>query len=195
MGWLIGLGILALLAFIPLCIRGEYDAIGPRAWLQIGPWRYPLYPTPKRQRASGSSKQKKKPGKTQNSASGDRQDFQSVVSILWDAVKDLHKKLRVDLFMLKIVLADDDPADLAIKYGRTCSLVGGFLPQVEQVFCIKERDVAVSCDFTATQTIITAKLYISITVGRLLLLLLNHGFKFLSSRIQTTNQRKGGAKA
>ncbi len=192
--WLIGLGIIVLLAFVPLDLRGEYDAFGPRAWLQVGPWKYPLYPrkksAPKQRRKSTANKHS-----NESAAKGTSKEFKSIVSLFIDVVKDLHRKLRVDLLELKIALGDSDPADLAINYGRVCALVESFLPQLERVFVIKEQNVDISCDFNATKTVIFSKLYLSVTIGRLVGLLINHGFKYAINHIKTTNQRKGGAKA
>lgn len=191
--WLIGLGIIVSLAFVPLNLRGEYDGSGARAWLQVGSWKYPLYP-----RKKSAPKQRRKPIASkhvnESPAKGSSKEFKSIVSILFDVVKDLHRKLHVDMLELKIALGDSDPADLAIKYGRVCGLIGTFLPQLEQVLVIKQRDVDVSCDFFASKTVITSKLYLSLTLGRIIGLLVNHGMKFAKNRFITTSQRKGGAK-
>ena len=197
MGWLIGLGILVLLALIPISLRGEYDQRGAFAWLQIGPFRYDLYPVVK----SKTKKSNKSPKRTtqkatkQSSRGGNLDSFLSVSSLILDVIKDLRKKLRVDLLELKILLADGDPADLAVKYGKTCGAVATLLNFLESVLVIKEQDVDVSCDFTASAMVVSSKLYISITLGRLALLALTHGVKFVKKQPKTSNQRKGGAKA
>ena len=44
MGWLIALGLLVLLATLPLGVRVRYDADGPLVRLLAGPVRLTLYP-------------------------------------------------------------------------------------------------------------------------------------------------------
>ena len=200
MGWVIGLAAVALLAFVPLQLRGEYDATGACAWFQIGPWRYFLYPSQRKspmKRKSSASRKTTSAGAShgKRKSGGKLNGFLSIAEIIWDFIKDLHGKMRVELLELKVTIGDGDPADLAIKYGQACGAVAGFLPQLDRFFIIKKQDVDVSCDFESSETMVTAKLYISVTLGRLIFLLANHGMKFIRNDIKTKNQRKGGAKA
>lgn len=198
MGWVIGLAAVAFLVFVPFELRGEYDLAGARAWFQIGPWRYSLYPAQRKNRRKQSSVSRKSTSanssENKNKSDGKLDGFLSIAKIIWDFIKDLHGKMRVELLELKVMIGDSDPADLAIKYGQACGMMAGFLPQLDRFFIIKKQDVDISCDFEATETLVTAKLYISVTVGRLFSLLLNHGMKFIKNDIKTKNQRKGGAK-
>ena len=197
MGFVIALVAIAALGFLPVGLRGEYDASGARAWLQIGPLRYFLYPRSQRRRTAG----KKKTGSSGNqstkpsSKGGKMEDFFSISDIIWDFIRELNKKVIVDLLVVKIRLADDDPADLAIKYARMCSLACGILPQLERVCNIKNREIDISFDFNESQSLVIAKLYMSITVGRLIYLAIRHGSKFLKRNYTTKNNKKGGAKA
>ena len=48
MGWLIALGILTLIAIVPVGASVLYDGTGPRAFLIAGPFRVCFYPKKKR---------------------------------------------------------------------------------------------------------------------------------------------------
>ena len=59
MGWLIALGVLTLIAIIPIGVSAFYDEIGPRASIIIGPLRVSVFPLKKKE-----EKEKKKKVKT-----------------------------------------------------------------------------------------------------------------------------------
>ena len=94
---------------------------------------------------------------------------------------------------LKLVMAADDPCDLAVNYGRTWAAVGNLFPLLERIFVIKRRNVEVECDFTATQTLITARMDLTITLGRILSLGVRYGIRALREYLQIMKLRKGGA--
>ena len=50
MGWLIALGILALIAILPIGISAFYDEDGPRALIIVGPVRIPVFPAKKKEK-------------------------------------------------------------------------------------------------------------------------------------------------
>ena len=90
-------------------------------------------------------------------------------------------------------MAGGDPCDLAINYGKAWAAVGNLMPALERWFVIKKRNVEVECDFTASQTLVTARLDISITLGRLLSLAAVYGIRALKEFLNFKKKRKGGA--
>ena len=95
---------------------------------------------------------------------------------------------------LKLILAGDDPCDLAVNYGKAWAALGNLMPQLERVFIIKKRDLEVECDFTADQTLVFARLDLTITLGRLLHLIVVYGIRLLRQYLSIVKTRKGGAK-
>ena len=106
---------------------------------------------------------------------------------------EFRRKLRVNRLELKLVLASSDPCDLAVNYGRTWAAVGNFMTALERWFVIKQRNVEVECDFTASETLVTARLDLSITLGRLLKLVAVYGIRGLKEFLNFKKKRKGGA--
>ena len=104
------------------------------------------------------------------------------------------RRLRLNMLELKLIMAADDPCDLAVNYGRAWAAVGNLMPQLEKIFVIQKRDVDVECDFNATQTLVIARLDLTITFGRLLAAVVRFAFRALVKFIQIKNKRKGGAK-
>ena len=202
MGWLIALAVILLLGFLPLGISVCYDAEGLLARALIGPAGLTVYPRPPKQEKP--EKQQEKPPKkpTQKNAGGKQAekksggkltDFMPLVDTALKFLNGFRKKLRVKRLELKIVMAGGDPCDLAINYGRAWTAIGNLMPTLERWFVIKKRNVEVECDFTASETLVTARLDLSITLGRLLSLVAVYGFRAVKEFLNFKKKRKGGA--
>lgn len=199
MGWLITLGVLTLLAILPIGVSAGYKGSGATVYLVIGPFRFLLYPGKGKRKKQRDETEKDKTGssgtnKQPKESGGSVQDFLPLVRILLDLLYDLRRKLRVDLLELRIILAGGDPCDLALNYGRAWAALGNLMPQLERLFVIKKRDLEVECDFTSDQTLVSARLNVTITLGRLLLLVIVYGIRAVGLYIEIMNKRKGGAK-
>ena len=120
-------------------------------------------------------------------------DFLSLIPIVLDFLSDFRRKLRVNRLELKLVMASGDPCDLAINYGRAWTAVGNLMPQLERFLHIQKRDVEVECDFTASETKVTARLDLTVTLGRLLAAVIKFAFRALVEYLKITKKRKGGA--
>ena len=202
MGWLIAAGILVLLAVLPLGVSAVYDAGGALVKLIVGPVRTTLYPAKnKKEKKKKSEKtEKKKSAGTAKPASakkkgGSLQDFLPLIDLLLDFLGTFRRKLRVNRLEMKLVMAADDPCDLAVNYGKAWAAVGSLMPQLERLFKIRKKEVDVACDFTADKTLIYARLDLTITFGRLLSMVCVYGIKALRLFPKlTTKMKKGGAK-
>ena len=91
------------------------------------------------------------------------------------------------------MISDERSCDLAIAYGGAWAAVGNLIPLLEQCFVIKKRDIDVGCDFTADETLVTARLDITISVGRILTLAAVYGYRALREYLKSLNNKKGGA--
>ena len=212
MGWLITLGILLLLAILPVGVRLRYDSDGILVKLIAGPVKIVLFPRPKKEKKdkkkTGKKDQKpeeedlpeppqppkkKKEKKAKEEKGGSLTDFLPLVQIALDFLGDFRRKLRLNDLYLRLILAANDPCDLAVNYGRAWAAVGNLMPQLEKWFVIKKRDVEVECDFEASQTLIIARLDLTITVGRLLAAALRFAVRALIEYLKIKKKRKGGA--
>ena len=201
MGWLSGLGIVVLLAVLPLGVRIRYDCDGIAVTVLAGPVRILVFPRPKKEK---KKKEKPKPEKKKTApsekeppkkekAGGSLTDFLPLVKLALELLNCFRRKLRVDNLRLKLVLAGDDPCDLAVNYGRAWAALGNLLPRLERVLVIRKRDLNVECDFTADSTVVTAGLDITITLGRLIALAVVYGLRGLKEFLSISKKRKGGA--
>ena len=93
---------------------------------------------------------------------------------------------------MRYVMAGGDPCDLALSYGKAWTAVGNLMPLLERVFVIRKRNIQVQCDFAADSAEISARLDITITVGRVVGIAVKYGFKAIREFLKIKN--KGGAK-
>ena len=216
MGWLITLGILVLLAILPLGVSVKYDAKGALVKVIAGPVKITLFPRPKKPQKEEKSKKKPKKSKAasdkadsapakapkaesakeeteEKKSGGPVTDFLPLLKVALDLLNDFRKKLRVDRLEAKLVMAGGDPCDLAVNYGKAWAAVGNLMPRLEKVLVIKKRDIDVACDFTASETTIYARLDLTITLGRILAIAVVYGFRVIVELLKIKNKRKGGA--
>ena len=131
--------------------------------------------------------------KAEKKSGGSITDFLPLVQIALDMLGAFGRRLRVNMLELKLIMAADDPCDLAVNYGRAWAAVGNLMPRLERVFVIKKRNIEVECDFEASQTRIFARLDLTITLGRIIATVVVYGIKALIEFLKIKNKRKGGA--
>ncbi len=202
MGWLIVLGILVALAWLPLGVSLRYDADGFRfRWL--AGW-IPIPAGGKQEKKKEKKKTNKKKGKRTASATssakpqgkkkgGSLADFIPLVQVVLEFLDVFRWKMRVRRLEMKLIMASSDPCDLAVNYGRAWAALGNLMPQLERCFAIKKRNLEVECDFEASENVIIARVDLVITVGRLLRISVRYGLRAVKEFFTLKKLRKGGA--
>ena len=203
MGWLIAAGVLVLLAILPIGVSIIYNTYGLLGRLIAGPVKITVFPSKKEKE---EKKKKEKPqkeakqkapsasAKSKEKKGGSFTDFLPIVDLALEFLGKFRRKLRVNRLELKLVMAGDDPCDLAVNYGKAWAALGNLMPQLERLFVIKKRNLEVECDFTAEKTLIFARLDLTITIGRILSLGVVYGIRILRQYLKIMKTRKGGAK-
>ena len=206
--WIAG-AILLALAVLPLGVRIRYNDAGFVLKVIAGPLKITVIPgrkKPKKQKvkqkkqkavqtaeSAGSEERPPQPPKAQpeqKERGGSLTRFLPLVKLGLKFLGDFRRKLRLDNLYLRLILAGDDPCDLAVNYGRIWAAVGNLMPQLERRFVIRKRDIQVECDFASAETTVVVHLDISITLGRLLVLALYYGIRILFEFLSI--KRKGG---
>ena len=209
MGIWITAAILLALAVLPLGVRIRYNDVGFVLKVIAGPLKITVFPRKKKPKKQKVKQKKKKvaekaepavceekppqPPKTQpekKEKGGSLTRFLPLVKLGLKFLGDFRRKLRLDNLYLRLILAGDDPCDLAVNYGRSWAAVGNLMPQLERLFVIKKRDIQVECDFASAETTVVVHLDISITLGRLLALVIFYGVRILFELLSM--KRKGG---
>lgn len=216
-GWLIALGIVAAIGLFPVGICLAYEDSGSRAQLLAGPVRLTLYPRKKRKNAPVHPKAE---GEKRQTASATKQeppeppipdgplpgapakklekppqggglaDFLPLLDIGLDALAGLRLRLRVRLLRLRLVLAGDDPADLAVNYGKAQAAMAALLAQLHRFLIIRREDVSVNCDFAGERITMLARLDVTITLGRALCWAVHYGWQALRSYLKIKKQHE-----
>lgn len=196
MGWLIAVAVLTLFAILPIGVQVRYDSMGPWAAFMIGPAKVQLYPKSKnvnKPRFEDKQKGKESSGKKKASG-GSIGDFLPLVRLVLDFLTDFRTRLAVDHLRLTLILADSDPCDLALNYGKGWAVLGNLMPLLERVLMIKKRDIEVECDFTADKTTVVAGADLTLRVWQLAILAFTHGPGVIKEYFNIMNKRKGGVK-
>ena len=177
-GWLIAGGILFLLAILPLGVRLRYDEQGFAMKILAGPFKIPfLIPKTEKSPKDTPGKGKKKPKESEkpkedSQKGGSWKDFLPLISVGLDFLGDLRRKLRFDHINIHVVLAGEDPADLGILYGKIWAAV-------ERAFVIRRKNVEITCDFAASETLVAAAGDVTLTLGRAVCLTVRYGVRAL----------------
>lgn len=205
MGWLIFLAILIGLGCVPLGVRLRYDEDGPLAAVLLGRLPIVLYPLPgwlkkltSREKKDGEEKPKKEKPKKEKPPKdtvgeapqgGSWKKFLPLVRLGLHFLGDFRRKLRVNRLVLRLTLAGDDPCDLAVNYGRAWAAVGNLLAAMQRAFVIQKRDVEVQCDFLGEETKVVFAMDLTITLGRILGLLVKYGIRAVAILLKMKNQK------
>ena len=204
MGWLIALGILILLAILPLGVHGLYNADGFRLSLILGPVKLKLIPAKHKKDKKEKKEKEKEPEKEKQeekkkiakdeTSGGSFLDFLPLVKTGIEFLGAFRRKLRIKRLEMKVTMASSDPCDLAVNYGKAWAALGNLMPLLERAFVIKKRDLEVQCDFTASDTVIYARADVTITLGRLLAVVVKYAIRLLRQYLKIQKSRKDGTK-
>ena len=122
---LLGLvALLLMLAWMPVGAAVTYDSAF-RVRVQVGFLRFTVYPAPEK------GKKEKKGKKKQSEAKMEKKPFSSpnrrqirysvdtLVPALWRALVRFGRRIRVPLLRLHVAFGGEDPADVAVLYGKS----------------------------------------------------------------------------
>ncbi len=178
MWWIIPLAIILVvvgLAALPVGLRVIYDKEGLLVKLIVGVFPFKLNLTEINEKSFEKRlKRKRKMEENPNyqpiihHPNGTLREFIPLLDLYLQLLFNSKYKLKVKLLELKLTMANDDPFDLAMNYGKAWTIINGLLPQLERFLNIKKRKLDVSCDFLAEETMIYARADLVIPLARLI---------------------------
>jgi len=196
MVWIAIVILLVLLAIMPIKLMIGYAMQGVSLKLGIGFLTFSILPRRRQEKKKAKSEAKSdKPmatdgKKTEKSSKTGFKEYLPLLRIVLDLLTRLRSKLVMKRLDLSLILAGDDPCDLAVLYGRTQGVVAVLLSQIENAFHIQKRNVRIACDFTANKTLVECFADISISFGKLLYLAVKYGLMILKEYLAILKNKK-----
>ena len=191
---LIVLAVLCGLLLCPIQIIANYDSAGARVAIRYGLLIWTLYPASENK--SGSKKKKTtKEQKKEDNAEQKTLEITKVIRILkmvLEPLDRLRRQIRINKLDLKLILANDDPCDLAVQYGRVWAVAADLQALLNRVFKVKKQNIDIRCDYLGNQTEVEFYTKISVPAGCILGLILRYGFGFIKEFRSIQNEGKGG---
>lgn len=188
-------GILAVLIVLPVGIRVRYRDGTLKLWYCFGPVRVPGYPTgekteEKKNTQSGVRKvvdEHVEANRKHDSSLGNLlAQLKTVLGLFWA----LKPKLRLKRLELKLRLAGEDPCAVAMLYGGAWAAIGILVPALEEAFILGKRDLDVDCRFDGGSTTLEAGLDLSVSLGRLLYILMRYSLDTLGKADHKKDERR-----
>jgi len=196
MWWFLIPGVLVLLGFLPLGFLVGFDQTGSMYMIKIGLLRIPIgtkkVKTEKAKREKKPEFESRVPAKKKKGTP----EFSKYFTLLKPVFKflaDFKRKLTVNDLQLQVIMGGSDPCDLSINFGRAWIGLGNIIPVLERFFVIKKRNLEIKCDYTSDRTQFQGKIDVSITLGRLLQIVIYHGISILKEYYRIIKQAKDGA--
>lgn len=178
--FLVLVAVLLLALLMPVGIRVRYRQEKMQLWYSIGPLRIRHHAKdPKERNTKKDSKANIRKMFSESIHANRKYDgvlgeflaeLKTVLGLFWK----LCPKLRVKRLVLKLHIAGENPATVALQYGGAWTAIGGLLPVLEEAFVLKRHELDVDCNFSGGKTTLDAELDISIGLGRLLLCLIRY---------------------
>jgi hypothetical protein len=81
------------------------------------------------------------------------------------------------------------------RYGKAWEALGILWPRIDDVMTIKKRDIQIQCDFEGSETLVNARVDITITLARIFGLVFGYGARLLWGYLKIMNNRKKAAEA
>lgn len=205
------LGIIALIALLPIGGDVCYDESGLAVSFVLGPVRFQLNPKKQprsvRKMIHAAEKKSKTPGKKRQKAICEKKNASQEQSkkggklpMLLDFVKlacdflgGFRRKLLLRSLDLYLTYGGAEPDTAAINYGNTLAAAHGIMPLLQQVFRIRKQDVRVIYDARETELTVYARAVVTIRVGQILSLAVVYGIRALKIYLKHNNNSNGKA--
>lgn len=117
------------------------------------------------------------------------EEILQLLKLLLDTLSRFRRKLTVNRFKLYFVAAADDPADAAMLFGFANAALGYLDGAAGRAFDIRSRDVKTAVDFESTEMYADAELTITISLGRILAVVIAAGVGFLKIKRQSSKNK------
>ena len=175
---LLAIAILSVVCFMPVGVIARYDNAGFFLYFRVAFLRFPFVLDYEKTLSKTNQSTDKSSHKT-TSQGGSLLRITPLVRVVLVFLNELRKRVLVKKLQVKLVLAGSDPCDLSVLYGKTWAAVGALQTQLNRVLKIRSQNIDVMCDYMSEQTSVCCYVHASISLVRLLALLLRYGKEFM----------------
>lgn len=172
----------------------EYSESGLIAKLKVWLFWFDLYPRPEEKEKTPRSKKPKKEKAEQEGEGAPKKGgnlglILELVPVAVEAVGVLLRKVRMDILVLHLTWAAEDPASVAMGYGAANGAMGMIYHPLDAAFRIKKSDIDIKVDFDWKEPVIYGKAILTITIGQIVTLAVHYGYQAL--RIWMKRRKNG----
>lgn len=188
--------LLVLLLIMP--VGADVSFIGGEFKLRvkIGPVGKLLFPPKDKKKEKTKKPKKEKPdkggGKKKLRLGFD--DITAIAKIGLKALKRFRHCLSIDLFMLHLTAAAEDPYDAVMAYGYVNAGIGALMPLAHSALKIRDEDIQIRMDFTEEMTSADARLVATLQIWEILYIAILAVAAFLKWYMQYKKRIKAEAK-
>ncbi len=186
------LALLLLILCIPVGVDLRYEG-GLLVKGKIGPLRLTVYPGRARERKPGEKREKRK--RTHEKKPREKlapRDLFALARIGLDALGRLRRQLSVDLFLLHVRVAAEDPYDAVLRFGALNAALSSLAPAAHRALKIRREDIRTGVDIEGTRSEATLRCTLTVQVWELLWTALCAGWAFL---VWSRRRKKAAAAA
>lgn len=122
-----------------------------------------------------------------------REDIPPLIKLLCSTLDRFRRKFTVNRLMIHFVAAAEDPYDAAMMYGWANAAAGVMAGLSERGWDIRRRDIQTAVDFESTEMAVDAELTVTISLGRILAVLVFAAWGFLKIK-RASKKREGASK-
>ena len=142
---------------------------------------------------SSRSEKKKKEKKETGGKVALREQWDWIFDLIKRFPGYLHRLIRIRKLEFKAVVGDEDPGDLAIRYGRINAAIGSLAPVLNPIYPIEKWDVAVRTDFELTESVYQGEFRCNTNLWRIIRVLISvlyHSIMIKSDKKEILNHGK-----
>ncbi len=152
------LAIIILLLLLPVGVDAAFVGGAFSLSVKAGPLKLRLLPAkPKKKNKNPKPKKPRKPKKPKGEKDGEAKsraklkltlaDIKEMASLALRALSRLRRFLSIDVLMVHLSVAGDDPYDTVRQYGAVNAALCALLPHLHRAFKIKKQDIQTTIDF------------------------------------------------
>lgn len=152
------LAILLTFLLIPVSLRVSYEDKQLHVRLRYASWTITLFPIKKQEKEEQPDKKVKKEKKEKPQKEPQpkaKPNFQQITysldvlpGVLIRALRRTARRIRITPLKIHVLIAQNDPADTALLYGKLSGALNASLPLLHRSVRIEEQDIQLFPDFT-----------------------------------------------